>query len=52
MFQAFVIDTETHKVLAVFKPGGIEFNLDDCPETGISYRNHIVMKAKRLKAIH
>jgi len=52
MYQGVVIDAETSKVLAVFRPGAIKIRSDKCPPAGTSYRNRISMKVKRLKSIN
>ena len=51
MFQGVVINAENSEVLQVFKVGAIKFSSKDCPPVGSSYRDHIMMKVKRLKGL-
>jgi len=51
MFQGLIIDAKSHEVLAVFRPGAISIQSEDCPPVGTSYRNRISMNIKRLKSL-
>jgi len=51
MFQGLIINAESHEVLAVFRPGAISIQSEDCSPVGTSYRNRISMNVKRLKSL-
>lgn len=52
MFLGMVVDTESNKVLAEFKPMAVSLDGQDCLPAGTSYRTTLRMKLKKLKALN
>ncbi len=51
MFLGAVIDTQSGQLLAVMTPGSARLTKFDCLPAGVSYRNQLQMKVKKLKGL-